>query len=244
MRRRALLTSALAGSLTLPGCTTATRLFEPNLPEPCPTSQDLGVEWPRDLNQSTVATFVEGYEEQYYRQVVFDYEPESRFSRVGSAIARVKNVTKANGGWRVHFSGILGINEAFTQLYAAPSDPPDEADVVSLDEIDHEQLRELLNDAVETGEAELEISPGETDEYVDRFEAISEAFEISPAESRDAVYFDVNGTTVELVVSVDTYHSDRFWDAWYYVDGQVVWRSSEQDIDPRDADLLECRTSG
>lgn len=243
MRRRQLLTSAVAGSLPLAGCAAASGLFGPDLPEGCPTSQDLEVEWPRDLDESTVASFVEAYEERYYREVVFDYEPVSRFSYVGSAISRVKDVTEADRGWRVHFSGVLGVNEAFMHLMATSSDPPDDANVLQQSTFDDERLIELFDEAAETGEAELEIEADEVDAYVDRFEDLSDGFEISSAEPRDRLYVEVNGTAVELVVSVDTYHADRFWDAWYYVDEHVVWRSGEHDVDPREGELLECRPS-
>lgn len=241
MRRRQVLTSAVAGSISLAGCTAATSYFGPDLPEACPTSQNLGVDWPEHLDESSVASFVEAYEERYYREVVFDYEPVSRFSYVGSAISRVKDVTEVDRGWRVHFSGTLGVNEAFMHLKATRSEPPEEAEVLSVSQLDDERLTELLDEAAESGEAERDIQAEAVDAYVDRFERLSEGFEISSAEPRDRLYVDVNGTTVELVVSVDTYHADRFWDAWYYVDEHVVWRSGEQNTDPRDGRLLECR---
>lgn len=243
MKRRMLLSAFAVGSTSLAGCTAATSFFGPDLPEACPTSQDLGVEWPKNLDESTVASFVEAYEERHYRQVVFDYEPVSRFSYVGSAISRVKDVTEVDRGWWVHFSGTLGVNEAFMHLKATRSEPPEEAEVLSVSQLDEERLTDLLDEAAETGEAELEIGAEEVDAYVDRFDNLSEGFDISSAEPRDRLYFDVNGTTIELVVSVDTYHADRFWDAWYYVDQHVAWRSGEEDVNPRDGELLECRTS-
>lgn len=244
MRRRRLLASALAGSLSLAGCLGGRDPFGPDLPEDCPTSQDLGVEWPRDLDESTAGSFVEAYEERYYREVVFDYEPVSRYSSVGSAISRVKDVTGSNGGWQIRFSGVLGVNKAFMHLQAARADPRDDANVIPRSKFDDERLRDLLDEAAETGEADREIETDEVDAFVDRFETLSDGFELSPAEPRDALYVDVNGTTVELTVSVHTFHADRFWDAWYYVDEHVVWRSGDNRVDPRDGELLECRTPG
>lgn len=244
MKRRTLLSAFAAGSTSIAGCTAATSFFGPGLPEACPTSQDLGVEWPKNLDESTVASFVEAYEERYYRRVVFDYEPVSRFSYVGSAISRVKDVTEVDRGWRVHFSGTLGVNEAFMHLKATRSEPPEEAEVLSVSQLDDERLTELLDEAAETGEAERDIQAEDVDTYVDRFESLSVGFEISSAEPSDRLYVEVNGTTIELVVSVDTYHADRFWDAWYYVDEHVVWRSGEKNVDPRDGQLLECRPEG
>lgn len=97
MDRRGLLTTVGAVSLSLTDCLGMPGLsLGENLPEDCPKSQNLGVEWPRDLDASTVAAFIEEYEQTYYEQVIFEFEPESRFSRVGSAIARVKDVSESN----------------------------------------------------------------------------------------------------------------------------------------------------
>lgn len=244
MRRRALLGTLATGALPLAGCVAnpAGGAATAPLPDACPTTQDLGVEWPSDLDRSTVEAFIEAYEEAYYMQAVFEFDPASRFSRVGSAITRVKDLTEAGRGWRARFSGTLGVNRAFTRLAATRSEPPDEGDVVPADEIEDERLTGLLEEAAETGEAEEELDAERTDAYVDRFESLAKGFEISPPEYHDTLYIDVDGTVVELAVSVDTYHADRMWEAWYYVDERVVWRSSEAGTDPRDADLLECRT--
>lgn len=253
MRRRALLIAV--GPLSFAGCTagqgpadTESRSEESqtpedeSLPEECPASENLGVDWPRDLDASTVATFIGGYERTYYEQVVFEFEPASRYSSVGSAIARVKNVSEAGDGWRVRFSGILGIEEAFTRLNATTAEPADNANVISIGEVHDKQLTELLDEAADTGEVERRISAEDTDAYIDRFEELSERFEISPPDYRDTLHFDVNGTIVELALGVDTLPVDREWEAWYYVDEQVVWRSGEHDVDPREGALLECRT--
>lgn len=211
-----------------------------NLPNECPLFQDLGVEWPRDLNDTTVAEFLEVYEEQYYRQAVFEFDPESRYDQVGSAITNVENVSEADGGWRVHFSGIQGVRRASMSLNAKTTDPPEGAELLSPSLIDNQQVSELLDDGFETGEAKATIRGGEIHACVDRFEAISDDFEISEAGGRDTLYFDRVGTTVELMVSVDPGpHGDVYWDAWYYVTEHVVWRSGERDIDPREGALLE-----
>lgn len=257
MRRRSYLLAVAAGPLWLAGCMsgqdpagtdgrsgeTPTGTSTP-LPEACPTSQDLGIEWPRDLTPSTVATFIAEYERTYYRQVVFEFEPESRFSRVGSAISRAENVSESDDGWRVQIAGRLGIEEAFTWLRAATADPPDDVQVIPRTEVQDDRLTALLDEAVQTGEAERRLSVEDTDPAIDRFEELSEGFEISSPEYSDTLYFDLDGTVVELTASVDTLHVDREWHAWYYVDEQVVRRSGEPDVDPRAGRLLECRPSG
>lgn len=256
MRRRSLLVTLVGGLLSLAGCPSdqdqsqtenpvggsRNTNTEP-LPSECPTSQNLGVAWPRELNASAVATFIEAYEPTFYRELVFEFEPESRFSRVGSTVSRVENVTESGHGWRIRYSGILGIEEAFTRLKATTADRPEDADVIAIEAVDGEQLAELLEEAADTGAAERRLGPEDTDAYIDRLENLSEDFEISSADYHDTLYFDVDGTIVELSVSVDTLHVDREWNAWYYLDPRLVWRSGNPDVAPRDGNLLECRTT-
>lgn len=244
MDRRGLLTTVGAGSLSLTGCLGLSGLpVGENLPEDCPKSQNLGVAWPRDINASAAATFVEEYEEKYYLEVIFEFDPESRYSRLGSAITRAEIVSESGDCWQVRFAGILGIEEAFTRLKAVTAEPADDARVIPIGAVDDKQLIELLHEAAETGEAERRLSTDDTDEYLDRLEKLAEEFEISPPEYSDTLHFEVNGTIVELTASVDTLHVDQEWDAWYAVDKHEVWRSDEKDIDPRDGDLLECRAA-
>ena len=215
-----------------------------NLPDECPLSQDLEVEWPRDLDDTTVADFLKVYEKQYYLQSVFEFDRNSRYGQVGTPSITVKNVSEANGGWRVHLRGLLGVRHGSMVLRAKPTDPPEGAEGLSPDLIEDQEFCVLLNEAVETGEASLRIGSGDVDEYVDRFEAMSDNFEIPEGGGRDTLYFDMDGKTVELDVDVGPgAHGDYWWDAWYYVDEHVIWRSGEQDIDPREGELLECRTT-
>lgn len=113
MQRRALLASFAVGTISVGGCLSSPGSNDrEQLPDDCPTSQDVGVEWPRDLDESRVESFIERYEETYYRQHVIDtlFEPESRLFGYSGWISRIKDVTRLEeGGWRVHFSGIVNI---------------------------------------------------------------------------------------------------------------------------------------
>lgn len=272
MKRRALLSTMAAGSLAMAGCPSPpsdqarspptsepsksisptpsetpqssppTPEDEEELPEDCPTSQDLGVEWPVHLDETSVTMFVEAYEERYYPRVAFDAEPPSRYGSVGSMIPRIENVTEAEGGWRVQFSGTLGVNRVTLDLKATRSEPPEEAEVISRSEFDDERLNELLDEAAKTGEAELYIGAEEVDAYVDRFDNLSAGFDVSSAEPQDSLYVQGDGLTIEVEVRLFRYHADHGWNAWYYVDEHEVWRSGEKDVEPRDGQLLECRT--
>lgn len=245
MRRRTLLTVVGAGSLSIAGCIALPGSDgRETLPDDCPTSRDVGIEWPRDLGESTVATFVERYEETYYRQHVIDtiYEPESRLFGYSGWISRIKNVSEVDGGgWRVHFSGIVNVQRGDLVLEATVTEPPDEEQVIPFRDVADELLFEVLNTAAETGQEARRIGPTQSEGYLQRFEEFSSEFEISEVGDSDTLYFSVDGTIVELVVHASPPNRDHFWDAWYYVDEHVAWRSGDADTDPREGDLLECR---
>lgn len=229
----------MAGCIAPPGSDESEEL-----PDDCPTSQDAGVEWPRDLDESTVETFIERYEEAYYRQQVIDtlFEPESRLFGYSGWISRIKDVTRIEaGGWRVHFAGIVNIQRGDLVFEATTTDPPGDEQVIPSGNVDDDLLTEVLVAAAETGQEARRIGSSQSDTYLERFEQFSSEFEISEVGDSDTLYFSVNETTVELVVSASPPNRDHFWDAWYYVDDHVVWRSGDADTNPRDGTLLECR---
>lgn len=108
MKRRTLLASIGGGTISLAGCTTGTDTVGPtddndqsDRPEDCPISQGLGVEWPEAPDAATVEAFVEEYEHVYFRDVIVEYEPESRldcYELSGSVTGRPKEV--GTGGSR------------------------------------------------------------------------------------------------------------------------------------------------
>jgi len=216
------------------------------LPEACPTSQDIDVEWPADLDADAAASFVEEYEHVYYRDHVVEYEPESRMDAYGLG-GRVTDPPEAVGnGYVVEYSGSGGIYRPNLHLDATVTDLPAGADVVSLSDVESSRIEDTVETAAETGEAEqyLERSDiGDIDEYVDRIAALSADFEpLTDRGDSDSLFVDVDGTTVELTVQADQFHGDYWWDARYYVDDRVVRRTDDTDADPRDGQLLECRS--
>lgn len=247
MRRRSLLTVIGASSLSLAGCAGLSERTGGDLPEECPTSQDLGVEWPRNLDESTVASFVEDYEIEYYRREVFDevFEPQSRLDTYEGWIGDVTAVTQTDsGGWRAQFEGIVNIRRGDLALVATPTESSDASDATPIHEIEDELLIRVLEQAVESGRAEQWIGPAESDEYLDLFEMLAGGFELSHVGASQSLYFTVNGTTVELEVRWAPPNRDHFWYVSYYVDERVIWRSADEDGNPREGQLLECRSSG
>ena len=245
MRRRTLLAVVGTGTVSAAGCVAVPETFRgERLPDGCPVSQDTGVEWPRDLDESRVSGFVERYEEAYYRQQVIEtlFEPDSRLFGFSGWISRVEDVTEAqDGGWGVHFSGVVNVQRGDLVFEATATDPPDDVEVIPVGNVDDEPLREQLLAAAETGQEARRIGPSGSEAYLEGFERLSGEFEISEVGDSDTLYFAVDGKTVELAVHASPPNRDHFWDAWYYVDEHVVWRSSDAYTDPRNGVLLECR---
>ncbi|WP_340098983.1 hypothetical protein [Salinibaculum salinum] len=251
-RRRLLI--ALGGVATA-GCTTSrnsgadptetTTTDESELPEECPTTQNLGVEWPSELDSETVESFVESYEATYYREKVVGYESESMVNsyELGGRIA--EGPTEVGDGYTVEYAGGGGIYRPTLRLMGTVTDQPENVDIVSASDIDDETLSNLLANAAETGDATRHIDdPGESvDEYIELLASLSADFEelTEPSDS-DTLYVDVDGTIVKLTAQTTNFHGDYSWNAWYYVDENVVRRTTEEETEPQDGKLLECRS--
>jgi hypothetical protein len=249
VNRRALLVSSGATAAAFAGCTDAfpgssTR----ELPDACPRSQDLGIEWPRELDSETAASFLKSYEYFYYRDEVVEYEPESGVDSYGLSAQFSEDPTPVDGGYEATLSGSGGIYRPTLDVSARTTDLPDGADLVPIEEVNDETLREVLLEAAEEGEADRHVEPPgeEVDRYIELVASLSEDFGplSSPGDSGTA-YFDVDGTTVELTLYANQFHGDYWWEARYYVDENVLWRvevTSEESPDPRaEGELLECR---
>ncbi|WP_123538755.1 hypothetical protein [Halosimplex salinum] len=232
------------GTETADGTETA----EPTaLPESCPTTQGLDVEWPSDLDASAVESFVAAYEAAYYREVVVEYEPDSRLDSYDLSGSVNDSPTAVGDGWTLSYSGSGGVYRPTLSLGATTADPPADADVASIDDVDDGALVDLLTSAAETGAAEHHVEPPgeEVDRYVDLLASLSGDFDrlSGPGES-DSLFVDVDGTSVELSAQATNFHGDYWWSATYYVDERVVRRTADDDTDPRNGELLECRTGG
>ncbi len=215
------------------------------LPEDCPTSQDLAVEWPETPTEETVASFVEDYENAYYREVVVNYEPESTVDEYGLEAVVTDGPVAVDGGYEVALSGNGGVYHPTLHLRARTADPPADADVVPFDEVEDEVLRDLLETAAAEGEAEHHVEPpGErVDRYIERVVELSADFEpLEEPGDEDTAYFDADGTSVALTLQASNFHGDYWWGARYYVDEHVVWRVDDPEGEPRNGELLECRT--
>jgi hypothetical protein len=244
MHRRTLL-SAL-GAAALGGCLDsdlpAVGDDTPDLPEECPVSQDLGVEWPEDLDADSAETFVETYENVYYRERVVAYEPETPLDSY-QLRARVEDVRSVGEGYEVAVSGNGGVYRPGLHFSAHRGDSAADAERVDASAVEDHLVSDLLTTAAEEGEADaaLQQSP-DVERYNQLFGSLFEGYDPldAPGDS-ETLYFSVDGTPVELEVQADRLHGDYWWSATYYVDEHVVYRA-EEDGSPKDGKLLECRT--
>ncbi|WP_336134129.1 hypothetical protein [Natronomonas amylolytica] len=213
-----------------------------DLPEDCPASQGYDVEWPAEFDAETAETFVEDYEAVHYRESVVEYEPETRLDSYDLGV-HSEGVQSADDGYEVEVSGNGGIYRPDLLFEAHHEDDPTDAERVAASEVADDRLRELLETAAAEGRADANVRHGpDVDRYIDLFDSHFESYD--PHESRGdsrTLYFSVDGTPVEVDVMASTLHGDYWWSATYYVDDHVVYRA-EEDGDPKDGTLLECRT--
>lgn len=179
-----------------------------DLPSNCPTSQDLDVEWPRDLNASNVVSFVVAYENAYYRERVVEYEPKSSLDayRLGAAVR--DGPRPVDGGYELHLAGSGGVYQPRLHIGANRVEDPADADVVSAEELEYERLRTTAERAAEAGEATTRFEDRQQiDEFLEHLAASSADFDgLSGPGDGDSLYVDVNGTIVEVDVRADGLH--------------------------------------
>lgn len=247
MQRRTLIAGA-AGTIPLAGCITSlgseNNSNEPDSgPENCPTSQDIGVEWPEELDASSVKSYIEDYEQAYHREIVVEYTPETPLDSYEANGDVTTGPNEVGDGWELKYMGGGAVYRPTLMMGATPQEAPSDIDPVPLEEIDKNALVDMLQEAAETGEAELAVETPreEIKEYIELFESLNQEVQLSERGDTARLYVDVDGTTVKLSVAANNFHGDYNWEAWYYVDEQVVRRTSDAETDPQEGKLLECR---
>lgn len=260
--RRAVL--ATLTSVSLAGCTTFGDSEPPSEDEPpdqCPTSLDLGVEWPRNINPGLIRGFVTQYEA--VREFIITYEGEylaeksaekpydpNYDTRVDQSPTRVSDglqMTVASRG-----------SAANRRMFAFPVDSDgipkydsksdiiteplsDRSNYIPVSQVSDPELREFLRSA-----------PG--DEYVSRTEYVSRIEEYADLirsfpqnislndRYRPGAYFDVGGTPVLLAVEAQAGSVSHLEiTAKYYITENIIRRTEKEDKSPQDGTLVECR---
>jgi len=125
---------------------------------------------------------------------------------------------------------------------------PKDSEYVSIEEVEDQRLREILESAAESGTAKSDFiyDGAEIEQYAELIANLSSAASlIDDNGGNELAYFDVNGTGVLLEIDIGIVHSDAGGEARYYVTEYVVRRaestSAEDATSPEDRELLECR---
>lgn len=260
--RRAVLVALT--SVGLAGCTTSGDSESPSedgqppsedeLPNQCPTSLDLDVQWPRELDADVVGEFVMDYEEAYLVE-----RNQSEYDSVNFSVKMDQNPDKVADGFHVTvaYTG-SATTERYLDLEAFEVDSdgipkerngadidesviPDNIEYISIDEVEDQNLHEVLKSAADSGSGESSTS--HTDQYTQLIEAQSPNASFNNGYPSGA-YFDVNGTPILLLTYEEGgYVSD--WGEWrpvqYYVTKYVIRRNSGENESPQDGTVVECR---
>lgn len=239
--RRTLL--ATAGSVALAGCAGADSAGR-DLPEDCPKTQGLHIDWPAIIDAQSVESFGKRYERAYYRDQVLDYEPSS-LNQADIRLRVVEGPTEAGAGYTLTVRGGGAIYTPRLRISATVAEAPPDADVVAAGEIDVAAINSTVTDAVENGTAEylLDETGEPVERHVQSLADLSADFEpLTEPGDTDSLYVDADGVSVEVTARATGFHGDLFWQAGYYVDDRVL-RRAEGKADPANGQLLECRTS-
>ncbi|WP_311173922.1 hypothetical protein [Halobellus ordinarius] len=246
-------------SLSESGTTT-----ENELPEGCPTSLDLDVRWPRELDADTVGEFVTAYEEAYLLREYRGRTSQSRFHSADFSPYINEDPTQVDTGYEVTviLEGYSERPTMFLKAYEVDSEGipkaedhnikesrlPKDSEYVSIEEVEDQRLRETLESAAESGTAKSDFiyDGAEIERYAEQIANLSSAVSlIGDNGGNELAYFDVNGTGVLLEIDIALVHGDIGGEYRYYVTEYVVWRaestSAEDTTTPEDGELLECR---
>ena len=255
--RRSILT-VLSGA-ALSGCSGLMDSGPPSkdeLPEGCPTSLDLDIQWPREINTEPVGEFVTAYEQAYRlrnadsRLYSADYsanikqEPihiDDRYRVPITVSGTTRAPTMLMFAFEVNSNGVPITEETYIfEDIKLPDDP----DYVPIEAVEDQRLRELLNAAiVEEAAVDESFTGSEMERYTELVTTLSsDASLMDDSGGREIAYFDVDGTGVLLVIRISHSIGDLPGaEVRYYVTEFVLRRTSSTDESPQNGELLECR---
>lgn len=231
---------------------------EDELPDQCPTSQNLDVQWPKNLNADAVAEFAKTYEVAYRSRNGYGQPPwttSSYSARVEQEPERVAD------GYRVTLFVAADVRESSGRLTAYEvdadgipkitdrlelSDLPDDPTYVPIEEVDDQLLRGLLESAaVNKAEADVvDIEDSKIEQYSELIAALSPDASVieSPSGGPEYAYFDVEGTPVLLRFSIVSGSNGLTGKKiLYYVTEYEVRRANFVESPPESWELIECR---
>lgn len=252
--RRAVL--ATLTSVGLAGCTTSGDSGPPSedeLPDQCPTSLDLDVQWPRELDADTVGEFVVAYVKAYQGKKL----AETRFHSPSISVELDQTPYKVADGFQVTVTYDASVTvEDYLHLEAFEvnsdgipkdgphvdeSEVPDNPEYIPIAEIGGQRLQEVLKSAANSGYGEDYTSP--TRWYTQLIESHSANASLN-TEYPQGIYFDVNGTPVLLIITERGGAAEDYGKSdpiQYYVTEYVVRRTEEENESPQNGTVVECR---
>ena len=252
--RRAVL-ATLTG-VGLAGCTTSGDSEPPSedeLPDQCPTSLDLDVQWPRELDSDTVGEFVMAYEKAYQVKKL----AETQFHSPSISVELDQTPYKVADRFQVTVTYDASVSiEDYLHLEAYEvnsdgipkdgqhvdeSEVPDAPEYIPIAEIEGQRLQEVLKSAANSGYGEDYTSP--TGRYTQLIESHSANASLNN-EYPQGIYFDVNGTPVLLIITERGGAAEDYGKSdpiQYYVTEYVVRRTDEENESPQDGTVVECR---
>lgn len=262
--RRAVL--ATLTSVGLAGCTTSGDSEPPSedeLPDQCPTSHNLNVQWPRDLDPGPVRGFVSGYEAvgdfvmAYEEAYQVEQKAETQFHSPSISVELDQTPNKVANGFHVTVTYGASVSiEDYILLEAFEvnsdgipkegqrvdeSEVPDDPEYIPIAEIEDQRLQEVLKSAANSGYGEDHTSP--TGRYTQLIESHSANASLNN-EYPQGIYFDVNGTPVLLIITERGGAAEDYGKSdpiQYYVSEYVVRRTDEENESPQDGTVVECR---
>lgn len=247
MNRRQVLALAAGGSLTATaGCldiaptTTEDHELKPDSwDDHCPGAGPLDVDWPEELDRSTVRSFVHDYEFRYMRDVFHEFDPflEDRYD----TDIDVTDVSRVGDGYEASVSTRASTIHGTLTVIATEADDIEAEQVIPVEEIPADRM--WIGDSVSEALASESQPAGETSparEVAEQFAELSTEFDDPEAIIDHPIYVDVDGTVYELNFEYDSSGGligDMWRDVEYYVDGTglvMEWEGEETVIQCRE----------
>ena len=269
--RRAVLASLTSAGLA--GCTASSDSEPPSedeLPEQCPTSQNLDVQWPRDIYTPSVRGFVTGYEElekfvtayeeaylvkkagqPQYQSGDFNVDADLHPKRVADGFLMAVSYTGA-----IHTQDHLVLQAFRVDSEGIPTDGlcvdksyvPDDLEPISVEEVQNQKIQHILKTAAKSGSRRDRAGfTSQFRQFLDDPPPNASLHDVGRSgvyANLLGIYFDVDGTLVLVFIDIEPGSVGDIFDpvpVKYYVTEYVIRRSEKENEPARDGTVVECR---
>lgn len=247
MKRRRMLALAAGGSLgVIAGCLDSlpfigeSELKPDSWDDHCPSTSNLDVDWPDELNRTSVRAFIDDHIHQILGQSHFDHS--ELWGYTGSITDHASS--SAGEGYEGEMEGWLASLMPSIEIVATKLEDSGDTALVDVSTIDSEEIRELIETAAETGTANLtssDLDQRGPDEVMGIFESASNQFQM-PTKFDESETLNV--TVGDTVVKTEVWLRnpgllDGPYEAEYYIDEQGLVIDST--IPDSELTIIECR---